>query len=128
MSKLMNKSEHTPLPLPLPCPPDLIPTHTLTSGSRTRTPSPGPGPLHLTLQATINHIAGDDQEPQRTVCVDEYMYMTNAIERNALYKANCAAKQALKPEVPGPTRSFCHPPCRLHPTSRRNNYDVRKST
>ena len=43
------------------------------------------------------YIDGDDQEHQRTVCVDEYM--TNALERNALYEANCAAKQALKSQA-----------------------------
>ncbi len=48
------------------------------------------------------YINGDDEDPQRTVCVDEYM--TNAIERNDLYEANCAAKQALKSQGP-PARS-----------------------
>ena len=51
------------------------------------------------------YIDGDDQEPQRTVCVDEYM--TNALERNALYESNCAAKQALKSQGP-PARSATH--------------------
>jgi hypothetical protein len=44
------------------------------------------------------YINGDDEDPQRTVCVDEYM--TNALERNALYEANCAVKQALKSQGP----------------------------
>ena len=44
------------------------------------------------------YIHGDDEEPERTVCVDEYM--ANAIERNASYEANCAAKRALKSQAP----------------------------
>ena len=126
----MNKSEHTPLPLPLPlpCPPNLIPTHTLTTGSRTRTPSPGPGPLplHLTLQ-----IAGDDQ-PHCRRRSRASTYRLRRRVHDKCYRAQCLVRSKLccqaSPEVPGPTRSFCHPPCRLHPTSRRNNYDVRKST
>ena len=58
------------------------------------------------------YIDGDDQEPQRTVCVDEYM--TNALERNALYEANCAAKQALKSQAP--------PKCSATPRANRT-YD-----
>ncbi len=48
------------------------------------------------------YINGDEDEPERTVCVDEYM--ANAIERNVSYKANCAAKRALKSQAP-PTSS-----------------------
>jgi hypothetical protein len=48
------------------------------------------------------YINGDEEEPERTVCVDEYM--ANAIQRNASYEANCAAKQALKSQAP-PTSS-----------------------
>ena len=48
------------------------------------------------------YINGDEEDPERTVCVDEYM--TNALARNATYEANCAAKQALKSQGP-PTSS-----------------------
>ena len=48
------------------------------------------------------YINGDEEDPERTVCVDEYM--SNALKRNASYEANCAAKQALKSQAP-PTRS-----------------------
>jgi len=48
------------------------------------------------------YIHGDDEDPQRTVCVDEYM--TNALEQNASYEATCAAKEALKSQSP-PARS-----------------------
>ncbi len=44
------------------------------------------------------YINGDEEDPERTVSVDEYM--TNALARNATYEANCAAKQALKSQGP----------------------------
>ena len=61
------------------------------------------------------YIDGDDEEPQRTVCVDEYM--TNALERNASYEANCAAKQALQSQGT-PARSATHLPRRTANQSR----------
>ena len=48
------------------------------------------------------YINGDEEDPERTVCVDEYM--TNALARNAAYEANCAEKLALKSQGP-PTSS-----------------------
>ena len=43
------------------------------------------------------YINGDEDEPERTVCVDEYI--ANALERNASYEANCAAKLARKSQA-----------------------------
>jgi hypothetical protein len=43
------------------------------------------------------YINGDEEEPERTVCVDEYM--ANAIERNATYEAKCASKQAQRSQA-----------------------------
>jgi hypothetical protein len=47
-------------------------------------------------------INGDDEDPQGTVCVDEYM--SNALEQNASYEANCATKKTLKSQAT-PARS-----------------------
>jgi hypothetical protein len=48
------------------------------------------------------YIYGDDEEPERTVCVDEYI--ANALTKHATHLANSAAKQAAKSQDP-PTRS-----------------------
>jgi hypothetical protein len=44
------------------------------------------------------YIYGDDEEPERTVCVDEYI--ANALKKHATYLANAAAKQAAKSQYP----------------------------
>ncbi len=48
------------------------------------------------------YIYGDDEEPERTVSVDEYI--ANTLIKHATYLANSAAKQAAKSQDP-PTRS-----------------------
>ncbi len=48
------------------------------------------------------YIHGDDEDPERTVCVDEYI--ANALMKHASYQANQAAKQAAKSLAP-PKRS-----------------------
>jgi hypothetical protein len=48
------------------------------------------------------YIHGDDEDPERTVCVDEYI--ANALTKHASYQANQAAKQAAKSQAP-PKRS-----------------------
>jgi hypothetical protein len=48
------------------------------------------------------YIHGDDEDPERTVCVDEYI--ANALTKHATYLANSAAKQAAKSQAP-PKRS-----------------------
>ncbi len=64
----------------------------------------GPNGTRVTMAKCLRgyilaqYIDGDDEDPQRTVCVDEYM--ANALERHVSYEANCAAKQALKSQGP----------------------------
>ncbi len=48
------------------------------------------------------YIHGDDEDPERTVCVDEYI--ANALMKHASYQVNQAAKQAAKSQAP-PKRS-----------------------
>jgi hypothetical protein len=68
----------------------------------------GPGGKRITKAKSYRgyivaqYIHGDDEDPERTVCVDEYI--ANALTKHATYLANSAAKQAAKSQAP-PKRS-----------------------
>jgi hypothetical protein len=89
----------------------LEPIHLLSDGSyfvHDKNSVVGPTGTRITMAKSLRgcilaqYINGDEEDPERTICVDEYM--SNALKRNASYEANCAAKQALKSQAP-PTRS-----------------------
>ncbi len=64
----------------------------------------GPNGTRVTMAKCLRgyilaqYLNGDEEDPERTVCVDEYM--THALERNAAYEANYAAKQVSKSQAP----------------------------